>query len=145
MRPRTTKIFDRTQDVVEWMVIVALILGGVSLIFADPITSGSALFNLLGSKGAGIVYAVMFFVGAVGLAYGKLARRRRVHGWALMYIYLMFIFTIILETAILGWSIYSIDNIVGVLLAGACWLRWKFKTEYITLTRFERETLTRRL
>lgn len=137
---RKERILDIVQHVLEVLIIVLLIIGGVSLFFADPVNSGGPVARLIGSQAAAYFYGIVFIAEGLGLTLSKTLRRKKFHKNMLLIIYLTLLFTILLEIALVGFGIEVIDNIVASVAAGWCWIRWKFKTEYIDPTEFYEAT-----
>ena len=123
---------DKIQSVLEYAIAAVFIIGGFSLLFAEPITSVSPILNLLGTHTAGHIYTVWFVAVGVWLMYAKLKKRRKHHRRALMAAYLTAIFTVVLEFFLLGWTWFLLDGIIMALLAGVFWLRFKIQTEYLS-------------
>lgn len=122
---------ETVYNIVEWLIVLVTIVGGISLLFADPITSGSFIADILGTKSAGLAYFASLFVPGVCLGVAKVRKLRALHKYSLMSVYLVSIWLVVIETILLGPTFFVIDEIVLGVAAAACWLRWKFKTEYL--------------
>lgn len=120
------------QHVAEFLIIIVLTLGGLTLFFADPINTGGPVARFFGTQIALYVYGGVFMFEGLGLLYSKFFRLKRMHKHILLAVYLTMIFVTILEWGLLGWTLALIDQVVVGLLAAACWLRWKTITEYLS-------------
>jgi hypothetical protein len=129
---KVRRVLDGFQAVVEYLLSFAFIISAIGLIGAPPLANHGVLSLIFGGHVALYVYMVWFFFIGFGLIYAKLARKKKLHKYMLMVIYLTTIYTSILSLTVLGfaWTEIIDDVIIGVLAAWF-WLRWKFKTEYI--------------
>lgn len=133
------KLADRSQSVGEYIISLVFIFGGISVAFSEPLIGATGILALLSSKVAALVYSFFFTLEGMILLLGKALKMKRLHKNILMVMYLTTIFTFFLEFAIIGWSWYLLDSpIVGGLCA-MFWLRWKIKTEYITVDEFDKD------
>lgn len=115
----------------EWLLVVLFVGASVSeLTYAEPAVEGVLSFLFAGPV-VSIIYAVWFALMAIALAYSKIRKRKRLHKHALMAMYLTTIYTIALSCAV-GAGFGIIDDVIIGLIAAACWMRWKFRTEYIS-------------
>lgn len=130
------KILDILQHALEYGLIVVWALAGLSeVIYPETLPEGALAF--LASSTVGYVYAVLFIGMAMMLLYSKWFRKPKTHKHALMAMYLTTIYTIVLAVAIFGiGAAYIGDDVVIGAVAAFCWLRWKFKTEYLTRDQF---------
>jgi hypothetical protein len=114
----------------SWIIALSLLFSMIMLWVTPPSGLGPVA-KLIGILGAQIFYSGLYGTEALVLAYSKLFRKKELRKKALMAIYLTALFTGIL-TFILGAPFSGfIDNAILILITGACWLWWKFKTEYI--------------
>lgn len=126
-----TRFFDGVLSLFEWLAALVMIVGGISLFFSDPVTTGGPIVRLLGSAAAGYIYGTGFITAGAFLMIGKAFKKTKIRKNSLMAIYLISIFTFLLEYALIGWTVYLIDSAVLFVVIGAAWLRLKVKTEYI--------------
>lgn len=128
------KWIDKTQSVVEYLVALPFLLGAAQLPFTDPLgTQGFLVF--FGGRIALLLYALWFAFIALGLIYAKVRKKPRAHKNFLLAIYLTTIYTSILTWYVAGFLAIIDDMVIGVL-AAVCWLRWKFKTEYVDVAEY---------
>lgn len=119
------------------LVYIAAAIGEVTS--SEPITQG-VLGWLFSNHQITWVYAVWFIVMALALLASKIFKKRKLHKYALAAMYLTTVYTISLSLALFGLEGAAIidDGIIGAV-AAACWLRWKFKTEYINPKQFSKD------
>ena len=130
---------DRSQSVAEYVIALIFVFGGISVAFADPLAGATGILGILSSKAAALVYSVLFVTEGLVLFGAKAFKLKKLHKNILMTMYLTTIFTFCLEWALIGWSWYLLDSpIIGGLCA-MFWLRWKIKTEYITVDEFDKD------
>lgn len=128
-----------TVSILEYIVGGFMILGGFATGLGEPLASSGTFSAIFGGQIALIVYGVIFvLVGAV-LIYSKIACRRKVHGLALLSIYLICLFVFLLEWALVGFTLHLLDQVIVGLLAAVFWLRWKLMTEYIDIKQFHHD------
>lgn len=134
----TNRILDRIQAVVEYLVCLVF-LNSAAQLFYTPSIAGKGILFMLGTHTALVVYAVWFIFWALALVYAKVKKKKKLHRNALMVLYLTTVYTAILTAAIIGVPDAIDDMVLGVIIA-ACWLRWKFKTEYLSPDFFRAST-----
>jgi hypothetical protein len=105
---------------------------------AEPATSG-VLGYLFSDPHIAWIYAVWFVLMALALLASKIWHWQRIHKYALMAMYLTTIYTVSLALALFGTGGAVIDDAIIGAVAAACWLRWKFKTEYVDWEEFASE------
>lgn len=133
-----TKWRDRAFSLVEYLIIFAFGISSISLINSAPIDGDGFVVSIFGGRVALFVYMIWFAFLALTLLWAKLTKHRTWHRNVLMAIYLTCIYTAILTIHVFGFG-EAIDDIVIGLLAGGCWLRWKFKTEYVSYDNLSKE------
>lgn len=131
---------DKVYSFFEYLLVIIFILGAVSLIGAPPLAAEGIVKLMLGGKIAIYFYITWFAILSILLFTAKVFNRKVMHKNTLMLMYLTTIYTAIIATYISGFSLIGIvDDIIIGLVAGVCWLRWKFRTEYIDPTDFHRD------
>jgi len=140
---RENKKWDAVFATASWVIVVALVVAVVSLLIQDPSGAGP-VSRLLGVTAAKWFYIALYSAEALVLAYSKLWRRKELRKKALVAVYLTGLFTSILTLSIVGITPKIIDNVVLAVVAGGCWLYWKFKTEYIDPRAFDHSVMTMR-
>lgn len=126
-------------SVLEYVLAAMFIRGGVRILFfgTEPVALPGILSYLVG-EAAIFVYGAMFLTTGVALLYAKWFKKKRLHKFILMFMYLTCIYVLVLAILIngLGWNLLLTVG-VGVT-AAALWIRWKFKTEYISPDEFDK-------
>lgn len=131
-----SKLYNALAHVGEWLLVVAFLIASVSeLTYAEPVVEGF-IGILFSGPVTTVIYAVWFTLMAIGLAWSKIRKRKKLHKHSLMAMYLTTFYTISLSLAI-GPPINVVDDIVIGVIAAACWMRWKFRTEYISPHQFD--------
>jgi hypothetical protein len=126
--------------VLELILVFLLLVGGVSLFFADPLAQPAGpVAQILGSQLAAYFYASVFVIEGLWLSYAKVFKRKYSRKYALFIIYITLLFTILLEILLTGWGVAAVDNILGTIAAGWCWLNWKMRIEYLNPDEFHKE------
>lgn len=70
-----------------------------------------------------------FFISGLTLFVGKLTKMRRVVGHGLFMVYCCFLFATLLSWTSFGFAEAS-GNLIGMLIAGGLYLRWKYHIYY---------------
>jgi len=123
-------MLDRVVAIASWLIVVALLWSAVA-IWINPLGAGPVT-QLVGVFGAQLFYTTVYAVEAIVLAWAKLSGRMRIRKIALLAIFFTGVFTFGLTISIIGFSVAMLDNMALFILAGACWLYWKIKTEYMS-------------
>lgn len=127
-------------NVLEYVLAFMFIRGGANILFfgVEPIVLPGILAYLVGEF-AILGYGIMFLLTGLALLYAKWFKKKGLHKFVLLFMYLTCIYVLVLAIMIngLGWNLL-ITVAVGVT-AAALWIRWKFKTEYISSAQFEKE------
>lgn len=132
-------ILNKFQSVVESLIALLYIYGGISLIGMPPLQGEGLLVLVFGGQVALYFYMVWFTLLGVGLIYSKVRRKKKLHKHVLMAMYLTTIYTASLTIALFGFHLVGIiDDIVIGTLTAWFWLRWKLLTEYINPKDFDR-------
>lgn len=132
------RVIERIISGVEYLISLVFINSGIQLFFLPDIVGNGPLF-ILGHHIALIIYALWFIFWALVLVYTKIFKKRKWHSRTLLILYLTALYTAMLTIAIVGW-VDAIDDIFVALILAACWLRWKFKTEYLSPNYFRKST-----
>jgi len=136
--PNTPK-WDRVFSTTSWFLVLLLLFQAVTLWTLFPPSGAGPIAVAGGIFVAKVFYTVLYAGQALLLAYSKFMRRKSMRKNVLMFIYLTGFFTSILTLLLAGWDIRLLDNFVAAVIAAGCWLYWKFKTEYIDASMFERD------
>lgn len=121
-------------QVLEWLIAIYMLLGGVSTAFSPTRPFDGALGAVFASRTSLVIIGVIIFLSGLLLLTGKIFSKKKLHGYGLLAIYLVNVFILFLE--IIVFQMEVIRWVESVLLAALCailWLRWKFKTEYIDM------------
>jgi hypothetical protein len=126
-------------SVLEYALAAMFIRGGIRILFFDvePVALPGILAYLVG-EAAIFVYGAMFLLTGLLLIFAKLAKKKTLHKTILMVMYLTCIYVFALSVAINGIVIGQLLTVVIGVVAAALWIRWKFKTEYISPTEFDK-------
>lgn len=127
---------SKIQSALEWVVAAFFLVGGISLFFSEPVTGGSALAKTLGSETAGSIYGILFIIESLVLIYSKRTYNKKIHGVALVTLCLTALFTVWLEALVIGFGLFSIDNIVIVVVCAWAYIRWRLLTAYLDPQKF---------
>jgi len=138
---KSRKIKNLLQSILEWLIIGVFLLGGVQLLFYNPVVEmrEGFLVDILGSTAALIVYALTFLLEGLLLTFAKWRKKKNLRKNTLFAIYLTLIFTILLEILLVGFGWEAADNIVLTLMAGWCWLHWKMRITYLDPNVFKKD------
>jgi hypothetical protein len=131
------KFKDGARHVGEFLLIGIFILAAIGEVTTtEPVVQG-ALGVLFNGSVITWIYATWFVIMALALLASKILALQRLHKFTLMCMYLTTIYTVSLSLAIFGFDGSAVidDAIIGAT-AAACWLRWKFKTEYVDWNEF---------
>ena len=123
--------WDKVVPVLSWFVVVFLIWNTVGLWLMPP-TGLGPVAQLAGVLGSQIFYSVLYLTEAGLLTWAKLSGRMRLRKAMLLAVFFTGVFTYFLTIAVFGFSVQMLDNMGMFLLAGICYLYWKFRTEYLT-------------
>lgn len=124
------KLTNRLANIAEFILAIMFIQGGVRVMFAQPLLLDGPLSYLTGGF-ALITYALMWIGIGVVLLFAKWKRHNKIHKHALFAMFATCTYVLVLSVAITGIQTGQILTVVVGLVAGACWLNWKIKTEYV--------------
>lgn len=120
----------------EWLLVVLFFVAAlIEVTTPNPITNGVLGF-LLSEPIILVIYATWFALMAFGLAYSKIRKKKRLHKYSLMAMYLTTIYTFVLALAGGAGMESLLDDVIIGIIAAACWMRWKLRTEYINPRKF---------
>lgn len=122
---------DRIFSIVEYLLSALWIYGGFNTLFADPLNTPSPIYDLLAGQEAIYFYGAFFLLNGLALLFAKVFKRKKIHLIALAGMYLTCIYVLILAYLIGVLSTGSLLTVVSGVAAAVCWMRWKFKTEYL--------------
>ncbi len=121
---------DRIFSTASWIIVFALLFG-VGYLWVFPPTGAGPVAQLIGIQGSQIFYTVLYSAEALLLGFAKVFKKKKLRKAALLTIYLTAMFTTILTFILAGVGFSIIDNVLLAVLSFACFLYWKFKTEYL--------------
>lgn len=127
---------DKIYSIVEYLLAGLWLYGGINSFFANPLDGPAPIYDLLASQEAIYVYAVLFFLNGLLLLYAKIFKRKKTHLVALTGMYLTCIYVLILSYLLGVLSGGSLLTVTAGVAAAVCWMRWKFKTEYLSPEQF---------
>lgn len=127
-------------SVLEYILAALWIRGGVNILFfgVEPVTLPGFLTYLVGAE-AIVVYGCLFLLTGLSLLYAKWWKKKTLHKYVLMVMYLTCIYVLVLAVLINGLSSGLLLTIFAGVTSAALWIRWKFKTEYIDPGEFDKE------
>lgn len=111
------------------LLALLMILGGVDTLMSPLEPIGSAIVN---NRVTLVLFGLFYIISGIALLLGKIVRNRRLVGRSLMAIYLVTLFTVLLEWTVTAAFLSVVDNLVVVVWAAGLWLWWKHKTEWIS-------------
>jgi predicted Na+-dependent transporter len=135
--------WERLTSIFKYIVAVYMMLIGLLTPWA---ASSPDNLERLGwvytSKWSLVALGLIIFLSGLWLFVGKIRKNRRQTGRGLMAIFCCFLFGAALNSVALG--IFDYGNLIGALIMGLLYLRWRFKTAYIDPNHFrdEAERLT---
>src|SRR5690349_16579468 len=123
----------------EWFLVVVFLASSLDTA-ASPVLEGGPIAQIFGGEVALWIYTIAFAAVALCLAASKIWRKKRLHKHSLLAMYLLTLWTTILTMSLVGYNsefwLSAIDDIIIGAIAAACWLAWKFKTEYVSRRQF---------
>lgn len=134
------KILETAISIFKYLLALFMMLAGV-LTAIGPLTPMDGALGLIYSTRISLVtFGIIFFLSGAALLYGKIKRCRKWTGWGLMAIYCCFTFATLLNFIAFGVAPSEwLGNAIGMVVVGALWLRWRFKTEYINPNHFAKD------
>jgi len=129
---------DKFFAFLSWLIVFGLLFAAFQ-VATLPSTGLGPVAQTLGVATMKALYAGIYSFQAILLAYAKLFKKKKMRKGVLMSIYLFMGFTTILSIGISGWTWKFLDNALISITAAACWLHWKFRTEYIDPAEFDKE------
>lgn len=121
----------------KYLLAVFMIVTGIATMFSPVTPMDGALGIVYGSRLSLVAFGTLFSFSGGSLLYGKIKRSRKWTGLGLMLIYLCFMFATFLNGVALGWEVSAwFPNLIGSLITGALYLRWRFKTAYVDPNHF---------
>jgi hypothetical protein len=134
--------FSRVFSVVEILLALQWIYGGVKVFVGSAlIVAANPFVGILVGQTAVYFYGIFFFATGLSLLYSKFFKKKTMHKFTLATMYLTCVYVLILALVVLGPHLGLINTIVAGILSAACWMHWKFKTEYIDPQAIYKETL----
>lgn len=130
--------YDRMFATASWVIVGALLYAALAIWFT-PVTGGGPVSSLVGVTATKFVYCIVYGGLASLLAYAKLFKKKKMRKHVLVAVYFVGTFTFLMGWLLAGIALPLLDNLIMGFAAGACWLYWKFKTEYIDPNQFFNE------
>lgn len=135
-----TNKLDKFFSLLEVLLGIQWIYGGINTFFANPISTPSPLYSFLVGEGAIVFYAIFFLATGLALLAAKFFKKKRLKSVSLVTMYLTCLYVFLLSILVLGPSWSLVQTVVVGVIAAACWLRWKFKTQYLNPKDFHKST-----
>lgn len=114
-------------NVLEVGLAVLFIYGGFNVIQGEPVVAENAFLGYLTGEVAILVYALLFFAQGASLAVAKVWRLHKLHGAALMSMYLVCLYVLILSSIINGFTTGLITTLIAGTVSAVLYLRWKVR------------------
>lgn len=138
-----TRFWDNFCRVIEILLAILYIQGGVRILTAQPLLA-EGIVGYLTNQVAIYTYGVLcLFLGGL-LLYSKWknfrhlnGRKNKLHKYALMGMFVIATYVLILSVWLEGLKPGHTLNIVVVIATAAMWLVWKLRTEYHPPSYFE--------
>jgi hypothetical protein len=124
------KWIDRVSSAVEYFIAFLFLKGAYDVYDAPAVDTPLPFTDLLATRAAIIIYGISWIILAGMLIYAKLRKRRKLHGWALMGMYLNALYIVLLAWFVEGWNNGLIFSISIVFLIGLLYLLWKYRVIY---------------
>lgn len=137
---RLALLWEYALGAFKWLLALFMILEGFATMFSPVTPLDGRLGWLYSSRLTLIIFGFIFLASGLMLLWGKIRRSKKWVGHGLLAIYLCFLFaTLIQFVARPNVVIEYLPNLIGSLVIGALWLRWKMKTKYINPKHFVRD------
>lgn len=122
---------NRIESLLEYGLAIMFIQGGIrTALFADPVVLPGIFAVLVGSF-AVYLYGVIFLLAGVLLLLAKWRKYRKLHKHALMIMFMICLYVLMLALMIHGATLRLTLTVVVGILAAYLWTRWTLKSEYI--------------
>lgn len=120
--------WDKITEKASWL-IVAILIYGIVFILIHDLNPASDIVQLLGETGTRVFFVAMYSIQASLLTYAKVFKHDRLRRHVLLSIYLAGFFLSVLGFVLNGVNFRLMSNVLVSVLAAACWMHWKFKTD----------------
>ena len=126
-----TKVVDRVYSVLEFVLVVMFVQGGVNTFFANPLHNPSPFLAAIAGQKAIYFYAVVFFLTGVVLLYAKWAKKKKLKSAMLQTMFLTCVYVLFASWALVGIQPGMIITVVTGAVSLACYLHWRLKIAYL--------------
>lgn len=124
---RLRSLVEPTISAIEYVLVVVFAIGGINTLFLNGLDTGEEIQDALGSHIAFIVYGVIYLCTAVFLLYAKVGRKQRTHSTALMIVFMVSLFSFILELQVFKTSAEDwADTCTLTIITGLLYLRCRY-------------------
>lgn len=123
---------QRSISILEYFLAVVAVVAGTRTALGPSLDAASPLAFIFGGEFAAIIYGALIVLSGLFLAFSKITKKRKLHRHALMAVYLAIILEGFVEFALFGLSLGLLDEATLGLITAWLWIRWKFKTEYLS-------------
>lgn len=124
------KWLDRCVSGYEYFIAFLFLKGAWDIWHAKAVAPDLHYLSALTGSVAIIVYAILCGVLGFGLLASKILRRRTVHGYVLMVMYLVAFYIVTLSLLVNDWTNGFILSIFYTLSIGALYLYWRYRVMY---------------
>src|SRR5689334_22184491 len=125
--------WDKVVATASWLIVVILFYGVWYIITAD-LNPASPFVKLFGDPGVRYVFGTLYAAQAGLLAYAKLMKKNALRKHVLLFIYLTGFFLGTLGWVLNGFTVRLVSNFVLSTCAAVCWLYWKLRTDYYSVS-----------
>ena len=130
-----TKWLDRCVSVYEYFIALLFLRGAWNIWHADAVSPALKYLAPLTGSLAIYIYAIMCGVLGVSLLASKFFKRRTIHGYVLMVMYLLAFYIVTLSLLVNDWTNGMILSIFYTVSMAVLYLYWRYKVIYAKLDR----------
>lgn len=94
-----------------------------------PAQAGTRLEQIYNNRASLAAFGVFFFATGLLLLMSKIRKWRNAEGWSLFLIYNAFFFSFLITWVGFGFA-YAWGNMIGAIIVGGLYLRWKYHIYY---------------
>lgn len=112
----------------KYFIALFMMYAGIATMFVAP-TPGTKLGIIYENKVSLVILGIIIFLSSAALFFGKLFKHHVLQGWGLFAVYNCYLFAGLLNWYAVGWAA-AWSNLLGALIVGALYLRWKYHIYY---------------
>lgn len=131
-------IIDRGLSIFNYALAIFMVIVGVATAFQPLLDPTNNLGFLFSHRFAWVTMGGFFCAVGGTLLYGKIRKRKKLVEYALMTIYLSFLFSGVLNGYAFGWAVAAwLPDLIASLVVGADYVHYRFVTAYLDPKTFE--------